>query len=258
MIGQIRALAWNTFREAVRDRVLYSIFFFALGVILLSLAIQEITIGDQAKVVRSAAQGSIDFFGAVISMFLGISLVWKELDRRTVYTILSKPIPRWSFVLGKYFGLMFTLAVQLSLMLLFYVVLMLIESQQEFPAPVVFVSMGLVLVELLLLTAWATLFSCYSAPTTAAFFTISIFLIGHLADDIWLYGSQAENVSVQTMARTLYWVLPNFELFNIREAAVHHREVPWERVWGAVVYGLAYTSVVLSLAIGIFNRKDIK
>jgi ABC-type transport system involved in multi-copper enzyme maturation permease subunit len=251
-------LAWNTFREAVRDRVLYSIFFFALGVILLSLAMEEISIGDQAKVVRSMAQGSIDFFAAVIAMFLGISLVWKELERRTVYTILSKPIPRWCFVIGKYLGLVLTVAVQLLLMLLFYVVLMLFQTQQSFPPPVVFVSMGLVLVELMLLTAWATLFSCYSSPTTAAFFTLSIFIIGHLADDVWLYGSQAESPGVQQLSKTLYWVLPNFELFNIREAAVHGREVPWERAWGALAYGLAYTAMILGLAVGVFNRKDIK
>ena len=83
------ALASNTFREAVRDRVLYSILFFAVGIILLSLALREITIGDQAKVVRSVAQGSIDIFGSIIAMFLGVSLVWKEIERKTVYTILS-------------------------------------------------------------------------------------------------------------------------------------------------------------------------
>jgi ABC-type transport system involved in multi-copper enzyme maturation permease subunit len=258
MIGQISALAWNTFREAVRDRVLYSIFFFALGVILLSLAMEQIAIGDQAKVVRSMAQGSIDFFSAVIAMFLGISLVWKELERRTVYTILSKPIPRWTFVVGKYTGLVLTLAVQLLLMLVFYVVLMMFQTQQSFPPPVVFVSMGMVLMELMLLTAWATLFGCYSAPTTAAFCTLSVFIIGHLADDIWLFGSQAESLGVQQISRTLYWVLPNFEIFNIREAAVHGREVPWGRFWGALAYGLAYTSVVLGFAVGVFNRKDIK
>ena len=110
----------------------------------------------------------------------------------------------------------------------------------------------------MLLTAFATLFSCYSAPTTASFFAISIFIIGHLADDIWLYGSQADSESIQQMARTLYWVLPNFEIFNLREAAVHGHAVPWQRVGMAVVYGLSYTALVLTAAIGIFQRKDIK
>ena len=258
MIRQLGALALNTFREAVRDRVLYSIFFFGLGVVLLSLALEDIAIGDQAKVVRSVAQGAIDFFASIIAMFLGISLVWKELERRTIYTILSKPISRSTFVLGKYFGLILTLAVQLSLMVVVYVVMMVLEPLQGFPEPVVFVSMLLVFVEVMLLTAFATLFSCYSAPTTASFFAISIFFIGHLADDIWLYGSQTDSESIQQMARALYWVLPNFEIFNLREAAVHGHAIPWQRVGMAVVYGLSYTAVVLAAAIGIFQRKDIK
>ena len=176
------ALAHNTFREAVRDKVLYSILFFAVGVIALSLVMQEITVGDREKVVRSVAQGAVAAFGSIISMFLGISLVWKEVERKTVYTILSKPISRWMFVLGKYLGMMMTLAVVVGIMMVVYTLLLTI--QQSLPPAVVYVSAGLLMVELMLLTSWATLFSTYSAPTTAAAFTLAIFVIGHLADDI--------------------------------------------------------------------------
>ena len=254
--GRMYALAVNTFREAVRDRVLYSILFFAAGVILVSLLLQEVTIGDQAKVVRSVGQGAIDLFGSIIAMFLGVSLVWKELERKTVYTILSKPIPRWLFILGKYLGLVLTVTVEVLILLLVYVLLMVF--QQGFPPPVVFVSTGLLLLELMLLTAWATLFSAYSAPTTASAFTLAVFVIGHLADDVWLYGSEAPDPTVQAIARALYWVLPNFEIFNIREYAVHERPIPWERVWPAIGYGLGYTTVVLAGAVAVFQRKDIK
>lgn len=250
------ALASNTFREAVRDRVLYSILFFAVGIILLSLALEEITIGDQAKVVRSVAQGSIDVFGSIIAMFLGVSLVWKEIERKTVYTILSKPIPRWMFVLGKYLGLLLTLFVELAFLILVYVGLMLI--QQSFPQPVVFLSFGTLFVELGLLCAWATLFSTYSAPMTAAAFTLAVFVIGHLADDIWLYGSQAESPAVQSIAHTLYYALPNFSLFSLRTEAVHQLPIPWERVWPALGYGLAYTSAVLGVAMAVFQRRDLR
>ena len=250
------ALASNTFREAVRDRVLYSILFFAVGIILLSLALREITIGDQAKVVRSVAQGSIDIFGSIIAMFLGVSLVWKEIERKTVYTILSKPIPRWMFVLGKYLGLLLTLAVELSVLLLIYVALMVV--QQGFPPPIVFVSYGMLFVELALLCAWATLFSTYSAPMTAAAFTLAIFVIGHLADDIWLYGSVAESPAVQSVARALYWALPNFSLFSLRSEAVHELPIPWPRIGPAVGYGLAYTTAVLGVAMAVFQRRDLR
>ena len=255
-MNRLLALALNTFREAVRDRVLYSILFFAAGVIVLSLALQEVTIGDQDEVVRSIGQGAMDLFASIIAMFLGVSLVWKELDKRTAYTILSKPVPRWMFVLGKYLGLMLTLTVEVGILLAVYTALMVV--QQGFPPPVVFVSTALLLFELALLTAWATLFSTYSAPTTASAFTLAVFVIGHLADDIWLYGNQSDNPAVRQVARALYWLLPNFELFNIRADAVHGRPTPWEQVWPAVGYGIAYTTAVLVLAMAVFRRRDLR
>jgi ABC-type transport system involved in multi-copper enzyme maturation permease subunit len=253
---RIWALAYNTYREAVRDRVLYSILFFAIAVIALSLALQEVTVGDRDKVVRSVAQGSIAAFGSIIAMFLGISLVWKEVERKTVYTILSKPISRWMFVLGKYLGMMMTLTVQVLVMFVVYT--LLLTFQQSFPPTVVYVSALLLIVELMLLTSWATLFSTYSAPTTAAGFTLAIFVIGHLADDIWLYGSKLDNASAQSVAKGLYWILPNFEIFNIRDHAVHELPIPWEQVAGAIGYGLTYTVAVLGLAMFVFERRDLK
>ncbi len=255
-MSRLWALAANTCREAIRDRVLYSILFFAVGVLILSLAVREITIGDQATVVRSVAQGSIDLFGSIIAMFLGVSLVYKEIDRKTVYSILSKPIPRWMFVLGKYLGLVLTLALEVALLVVLYTVLMLL--QQSMPPGVVYLSMVMLMAELMLLTAWATLFSTFSTPTTAAAFTLAIFVIGHLADDIWLFGSQAESESLQSMARALYWALPNFELFSLRVEAVHNRPVPWDRVVGALAYGAAYTTAVLAVAMAVFQRRDLK
>ncbi len=250
------ALALNTFREAVRDRVLYTILFFAAGVILLSLALEEITIGDQAKVVRSVAQGSIDVFGSIIAMFLGVSMVWKEIERKTVYTVLSKPIPRGMFVLGKYLGLMMTIAAEIAILMVVYVGLMVV--QQHFPPLVVFVSMGMLLCELALLCAWATLFSTYSAPITASAFTLAVFVIGHLADDIRLFGQEAESADVRAIAQVLYWMLPNFEIFNLRAYAVHERPIPWDRVGAAVAYGLTYTGAVLGVAMAVFQRRDLK
>ena len=253
---RLLALVLNTFREAVRDRVLYSILFFGVAVVVLSLALQEITVGDQDKVVRSVAQSGIDLFGSIIAMFLGISLVWKEIDRKTVYTILSKPVPRWMFILGKYLGLMLTLVVELLILVAIYTLMMMIE--QGFPPLVVYQSMGLLLIELGLLTAWATLFSTYSAPTTAAAFTLAVFVVGHLADDVWLYGSQAQSDALRQAARVLYWLLPNFELLSVRADAVNHRSVSWLRLGSAAAYGLAYTGAVLSTAMLVFHRRDMR
>ena len=256
MIYQIQALAINTFREAVRDKVLHSIFFFAVIGIICSVVLKEITIGDQAKIIRSIGQGGVDIFSAVIAMFLGISLLYKEIEKKTIYTILSKPIPRWIFVMGKYCGLMLTVLSEVVLLSGVYV--LVISIQQGFPDDSFFISLPLLLVELMLLTAWATLFSAYSSPTVATAFILSIFVIGHLADDIWVFGNQSENPMLQQMARYLYWILPNFEALSIRDIAVHQESIPWSRFWAAFGYGLSYTCAVLLLAVNVFEKKDIK
>lgn len=253
---QLFAIAANTFRESIRDRILYSLVFFALFVLLMSLGVKEITIGDQAKVVRSVALGSIRIFGSVVSIFLGIGLVYKEIERKTIYTIASKPIPRWLFILGKYVGQMGVIAALLALMGTAYVVL--IATQQGFPSASVFISWGLLYVELSLLTAWALLFSSYSSPTTAASFSLGVFVIGHLADDIWLFGQQAESQTVRDVAAALYWFLPNFSVFSVHDLAVHNLPVPAGQALAAVAYGLGYTAAVLSLAVVVFNQRDFK
>jgi ABC-type transport system involved in multi-copper enzyme maturation permease subunit len=255
-VSRLWAIAVNTFREAIRDRILYSILFFAGLVLVISLTMQELTVGDQDKVVRSIALGAIRGFGSIIAIFLGIGLVYKELERKTIYTIASKPIHRWLFILGKYAGLMGVIGAELLLMAGLYILLM--TAQQGFPAASVFVSWVMLYFELGLLTAWAILFSSYSNPTTAASFSLAIFVIGHTADDIWLFGQQAENPAVRQIAELLYWLLPNFGVFNASDLAVHQLPIPWGQFVTAVLYGLGYTAVVLAGAIAVFSGRDFK
>ncbi len=255
-MSQVWALATNTYREEIRDRVLYSILFFAIGLIVVSLALQEITVGDQDKVVRSVAQGGIDLMTSIIAMFLGVSLVWREVERKTIYTILSKPISRWAFILGKYLGMVLTLAVEIAILMAVYTIV--IGLQQEMPPLIVYASAVLLLGELMLLAAWATMFSTYSSPVLAGAFTLAIFVIGHLADDIWHFGQAAESPFLQQASEVVYWVLPNFEVFSLREQAVHHLPIPWEQAAGAMGYGLLYTAVVLSVAVLIFSHRDLR
>jgi ABC-type transport system involved in multi-copper enzyme maturation permease subunit len=250
------ALTCNTVREAIRDRILTSILLFAGSVILTSLFMQELTIGDQDKVVRSISQGAIDVFGGVVAMFLGISLTRREIERRTVYTVLSKPVPRWAFVVGKWLGVWATVAIELALLMGVYTLLML--AQQGWPPGVVWVSMLTLLFKLGLVAAWSVLFATWLVPTEAAIYTIAVFVIGHLADDIWLFGSRSESQLLLQGSRLLYWLLPNFELFNLRELAVHERPTPWAQVGACLTYGLGYCAAVLSLAVTIFSRRDLK
>ena len=253
---RILAIAKNTFRETIRDRVLYSLLFFGLLVIVISLVTQEVTIGDADKVVRSIALGAIRVFGSVFAIFLGIGLVYKELERKTIYTIASKPIPRWMFILGKYLGLMAVIAVQLGAMTLIFAIA--IGLQQGLPGWEVWLSLLLLYAELALLTAWALLFSAYSSPVVASLFSGSILIIGNLADDVRTFGQAAESESMRQLSEVVYWVLPNFSVFNVSDLAIHGLPIPTERVLWALVYGLGYTVAVLAASTLVFARRDFK
>lgn len=253
---KVWAIAQNTFREAVRDRILHSIIFFAFGVILLSLVLKEVTIGEQDKVVRSIAQSSIDIFASIMAMFLGISTIGKELENKTIYTLLSKPIGRAHFLLGKYCGIILTILAEVILLALFYT--LLIGLEQGFPEPIFFASLVLVMIEMMLITACSVLCASYSSRTTASAFVLAIFVIGHLADDIWLFASEAKSPMFQQLGQTLYYLLPNFEALSIRTQSIHNESIPFVEMLYSIGYGVSYTTVVLIGAITLFRRRDIQ
>lgn len=253
---RIWAIANNTVKEAIRDQILHSILFFAVILQLLSLAMKEVTIGDSEKVVRGVALGGISVVAAIIAIFLGVGLVYKEIERKTIYTLASKPVSRWVLLLGKYLGLWLTLLLEVSVLGLLYTVV--IGLQQGLPSFDIYVSLGMLMMELSLLTAWCTLFSTFCAPTTAAAYSICIYIIGHFADDLYLFGSRSEDSMIKSILLGLYRILPNLEIFNIRTEAIHGIAVPWSEVAYAGAYGLAYTSAVLLVAMTIFERRDFK
>lgn len=255
-MSRLWAIATNTFREAVRDKVLHSILFFAVLLLGISLAMREVTIGDQAKVVRGVALGGISLLASMIAIFLGIGLVYKEIERKTIYTLASKPMPRWLLLLGKYLGLWMTLAVEVAILAALYTVI--VGAQQGLPSGEIYLSIGMLMMELTLLTAWATLFSSFAEPIYASAYTVSIFLIGHFVDDLKLFGEKSENPAFKELMLALYRVLPNLEMFNIRTAAVHGIVVPMSEVAWAGVYCVAYSTAVLAAAMWVFERRDFK
>lgn len=246
----------NTFREAIRDKVLNSILFFAALMLFVSLAMQELTIGDQDKVVRGVALGGVSLVAALISVFLGVGLVYKEIERKTIYTLASKPMPRWHLLLGKYLGLWVTLAVELLALAAMYTVI--VGLQQGLPGPQIYLSMAMLMVELTLLTAWATLFSTFASPMMASAYTLCIYVIGHFCDDLQLFGEKSDNPAFKAMMLAMYRVLPNLEMFNIRTEAVHGIAVPASELLWSAAYGLGYTTAVLVVAMRVFEKRDFK
>jgi ABC-type transport system involved in multi-copper enzyme maturation permease subunit len=250
---EILPIALNTFREAVRDRVLYLILAFAVVMILASSILSLITVGSEAKIIQDFGLAMIALFGTAAALFIGIGLVFKEIERRTVYALLAKPIRRSQFLLGKYLGLCLTLTVNLVVMSAAFFGLLALRG---IPFGHLWIAIWLTYFELLLVTAIAVLFSSFSSPVLSALFASTFYVVGHLSWSLKLLEDLLDSPSARAGVRLVYLVLPNLEHFNVRADLVHGVAVSWSRIGFATLYGLAYTTLVLLLATAIFERRD--
>jgi Cu-processing system permease protein len=251
----IARVAISVFRESVRDRVLYSLVLFAVLLIGVSYLIGQLTAGQDIKIIKDLGLAAISIFGLMIAVFIGIGLVWKEVERRSVYSLLSKPMRRYEFVLGKYAGLALTLIVNVAAMTIaYYAVLVYLEGSD----PALLKAIALIVVELLLVTAVALFFSTFSSPFLSALLTIGLWVIGNFNEDLRNFGAVVESRTAVWLARGLYYVLPNFGAFDVKMQVVHDLPVPWSYVGVTTAYGLAYVALLLTGSVVIFSRRDFR
>jgi ABC-type transport system involved in multi-copper enzyme maturation permease subunit len=252
-------VALNTFREAVRDRVLYSLVFFALLMMVAAIVVGQISIGIEESVIVSLGLSAISVIGLLISIFLGVALVSKEMEKRTLYALLAKPVRRWEFLLGKFGGLVLTLAVNTAAMALGLLLVMLyVKHTLERSDAVVLVAVYFILLKLALIVALALLFSCYTTPLLAILFTAGLYIVG-------LYVQELRNLPVDVMSpgtaaftKWLSYLLPNFENFNVMALAAHGRAVPGALILQNTLYAFVYCTMVLTAASVVFSRRNLK
>lgn len=247
-------VAQNTFRETVRDKILYNLVFFALLLIGASVLLGTLTIGEQARIINDVGLAAINLVGIIIAIFVGIGLVTKEIDRRTIYTILARPITRTQFVLGKYCGLVFIGGLNIAIM--FAMFLSTIWLSGNVVAGALFQAVELMLVEVLLVTALAMFFSTFSSPTLSAIMTLGFYVIGHLTGDLKGIAARTKNPLTESIMTVLYYVCPNLEWLNIKGQAASGVPVSVEYQVAATAYGLLYAGLLLFGACRIFERRD--
>jgi Cu-processing system permease protein len=258
-LGKIGVIALNTFRESVRDRVLYNLVLFVLILVGASIFISELSVNQETKFIATLGLSAMLVFGALIAIFIGVGLVYKEIERRTIYNLLSKPVHRHEFIIGKYFGLCLTLLVN-SLVMLAAIELALMYVNQGFTplqGPVLVAGL-LIYLELALLVAIALMFSSFSTPMLAALFTFALYVIGHFSADLKLAASLSPSFVVRSALNTAYYLLPNLKNFNFISQASHGDAINAAHVVWAVVYAVVYVSVLLSAAVLIFQRRNFK
>ena len=255
----VQTVAANTFREAVRDRVLYNLVFFALLMIGAAILVGQVSIGIERDVIVSLGLTAISVVGILIAVFLGVALVSKEMDKRTLYALLAKPVKRWEFLLGKFAGLVMTLTVNTAAMAAgLYIALWSVQRAWQPSDIYILTAVYLIVLKLALIVALALLFSCFTTPFLAILFTIGIYITGLLAGDLRTVRGVVIDPGTLKMMRGISYVLPNFENFNVMSAAVHGRGVPSAIVWQATLYAVLYIAIVLTGAAIVFSRRNLK
>jgi ABC-type transport system involved in multi-copper enzyme maturation permease subunit len=259
MIERLWAIAHNTFREAIRDRVLYNLILFALLIVGSSLLIGQISLEIDRIVLINLGLTAISLFGIVIAIFIGIGLVSKEIEKRTLYTVLAaRPVRRWEFITGKFLGLVMTLTVNALLM------------SVGFFAAVLYVSHGLgrgdlqlltaiyfILLQFVMITALALLFSTFSTPIFSSIFAFAIFAVGTFAEDLRGFTGMATGLTRWAMTAAAFLV-PNFASLNVISQVAHNTAVEPKLILLNSLYVLVYTAVVLTASVWIFERRNLK
>jgi ABC-type transport system involved in multi-copper enzyme maturation permease subunit len=268
-MSSIVAIAVNGFRESIRDKVLYNLMLFAILLIGASYLIGQLTAGQDIKIIKDLGLAATSFFGLFIAVFIGIALVAKEVERKSVYSLLSKPIHRYQLVIGKYAGLLVTLTVNVAIMTVsLYAVLAYmrwgvdpaVEAAWDARAldPALLEAILLILLELMVVTAIALCFSTFSTPILSAAFTFGLTIAGHYSTDLRNFQDVVDSPAAQRIARWVYWILPNFAQFDIKAQVVHGQRVGAGYIGLGALYAAIYIAILLIISTLVFSRRDFK
>jgi ABC-type transport system involved in multi-copper enzyme maturation permease subunit len=258
-LARIAAIARNAFREAVRDRVLYNLVLFVLLLTAAAVFLGELSASQEAKIITDLGLSAMLLFGVFIAIFVGTGLVYKEIERRTIYAIFSKPVGRGEFLIGKYLGLALTLLVNVLVMSA-GVALALFYAKGGYDANIGALpgAIALIYLQLLILTAVALLFSTFSSPTLSALLSLLVFIIGHFSADMLTFAETMKSASAHYLFTALYYLLPNLSKFSFITAAAHGRSPSINEFTIATLYAVAYILALLAAATLIFNRRNFK
>ena len=250
----ILAIAGNTFRETVRDRVLYNLLIFALALFVAAWVVSHWSMGQEVRILKNFGLSAMSLTGLLMAVFIGIGLVYKEIDRRTIYVILARPIRRYEFIIGKYLGLLLTLALNFAVMsLALFCMLGLFEVWPDWR---LLVAVGAIFLEMMVIMAFALCFSAVTTPPLSAMFAIIVYVGGHLSSEITILGSGVDSPAFSRFLNLLHYLMPNLENFNLKTAIAYNLPLTMLELSMVLAYGLTYTIAVLAITIILFERRN--
>ena len=249
-------IARLTFSDLVRRRVFVVLALFAVGLVLLSFPLRELTIGQWYRLITDVGLASTDAALSLLAIFLGASLIAGDLERKTLYPLLAKPVSRRAFVTGRFLGLVAVLA-SLALAMILGTAAMLVLARQRGFGPVLQAGM-LLLVQAITIGGLSILFSSFTSTTLAATFGLSFAVIGHLTSQLAYFGGKSTSALSRSLMQGAARVIPNLEFMNIKTLAAHHQMLSWPNAGIRSLYGLAYAIVVVAAGAMIFGQRDLK
>jgi ABC-type transport system involved in multi-copper enzyme maturation permease subunit len=258
MTSRLSAITLNTFREAVRDRVLYNLILFVLLLVASAPLFGQISIGLERLILVNVGLTSISLFGVIIAILVGIGLVSKEIEKKTLYTILSRPVRRWEFIVGKYFGLLLTLVVNAAFMTVgFYIALLITARGLNRSDAGLLVAIYFIVLQFAMMVALTLLFSSFSTPIFSAIFAFALFVIGTFAEDLKNFAAMSQGI-VKWLTTAVAWIVPNFASLNVITQTAHDQPVSGGLILFNTLYAVLYSAAVTAAAVMIFERRNLK
>ncbi len=255
-MNSILAIAINTWREAIRDRIYLALLGFAALLILASQVLSPLALGEGTRITRNFGLSGLVLVSLLVTIFVGTGLVQKEIERKTIMTMLSKPIGRGEFILGKYLGLLMTMGVIFSAMTALLLGVLALRGD-GLNQPVLLAAL-LSLGEIVIMTGVAIFFSTCTSPMLSGMMTLAVFVAGHFTADLNTFAEQAASPFLAGITAALHWIFPNLELFNARSAAAHGIMPEAVRFSLGAGYALLYTAAILLGSIVIFRRREFR
>ncbi|HOC70510.1 MAG TPA: ABC transporter permease subunit [Candidatus Hydrogenedentes bacterium] len=254
-MNRIIAVIGNTFRESIRDKVFYVLLFFAVTTILGSKVLGWVSIGQDVKIIKDICLAAMSIFGTLIAIFVGANLVYKEIDKKTLYTLLAQPMHRYEFLLGKCLGLLAVITVSMLFMTAGATLYLWLMGGMV--TVVWFQAILLIFLKLMLITAFSVLLSTMISPILGAIVVVSFYFAGHATEIFRDLPSQFEGTFIKGLLQILYFAIPNLNVFNLQSEAANNVPVAAPYMGFAAAYGLAWTALLLILACMAFERRDV-
>jgi ABC-type transport system involved in multi-copper enzyme maturation permease subunit len=258
-VTAVAAIAAVTVREAIRQKLAVNLLVFALAVLAASITISELTFGEQYRIIVDIGLSAMEVFGTLIAVFLGAALIARDVERKSLYMVIAKPVSRAQYAAGRYLGLVATLVLNMAVMALVFAAVLAVYTGglgflRDTPFLAVLASMA---VRFAVVSAVATFFSSFSTATLAAIFTLSLVVAGQLSSDLVRYWSRQGPVA-SALGKALYVLVPNLEAMNLKEAMVYRDPIPASFALAGVAYGLLYSAALVALSAAVFSRRDLR